>query len=195
MAFIADAALLWFLLIGIFVLVSHHGSTEVTLEGAAQLNLDVNGDRWYLEGGSATLFGVAAAAVWVAYLGVLPGITGWTLGKRLTGVRVVGADGSPPGPGRGVVRAFAWVVDGFPYFAPGLVGFVVALSTQRRQRVGDQIGGTFVVRAGAAPEAEERVLAGDAAPASAAAGWYADPRGEERLRYWDGYNWTAHTAP
>jgi hypothetical protein len=35
-----------------------------------------------------------------------------------------------------------------------------------------------------------------AAPAGAAAkaDWYPDPRGEKRLRYWDGSQWTDHTA-
>ena len=32
-----------------------------------------------------------------------------------------------------------------------------------------------------------------AAPATPA-DWYPDPRGEARLRYWDGINWTDHTA-
>ncbi len=27
------------------------------------------------------------------------------------------------------------------------------------------------------------------------ADWYADPKGEARLRYWDGAVWTDHTAP
>ncbi|WP_367281253.1 DUF2510 domain-containing protein [Demequina lignilytica] len=31
----------------------------------------------------------------------------------------------------------------------------------------------------------------DAKPAD----WYADPKGEARLRYWDGARWTEHTAP
>ena len=30
--------------------------------------------------------------------------------------------------------------------------------------------------------------------ASVAADWYPDPRGEKRLRYWDGTKWTDHTA-
>lgn len=29
---------------------------------------------------------------------------------------------------------------------------------------------------------------------AAPADWYPDPRGEARLRYWDGANWTDHTA-
>ena len=34
----------------------------------------------------------------------------------------------------------------------------------------------------------------DAPPPGGAADWYPDPRGEKRLRYWDGTQWTHHTA-
>jgi hypothetical protein len=34
----------------------------------------------------------------------------------------------------------------------------------------------------------------DAPPPGGAADWYPDPRGEKRLRYWDGSQWTHHTA-
>jgi hypothetical protein len=51
--------------------------------------------------------------------------------------------------------------------------------------------------AGAAPAAAAAPAAG-AAPAAAGgaakADWYPDPRGEKRLRYWDGSQWTDHTA-
>jgi hypothetical protein len=33
-----------------------------------------------------------------------------------------------------------------------------------------------------------------ARPAPPPAGWYADPHGQARLRYWDGSRWTGHTA-
>jgi uncharacterized RDD family membrane protein YckC len=194
-AFLVDGVLLWAVSIVLFLLVADHVPIEHASDSASTLNLELNGDRWLLEGSSATLFGLAAAVAWLAYLGLLPGVTGWTPGKLLAGVRVAGSDGRPPGALKGVVRTLFWPVDGFPYFAPGLVGFIVAQSTQRHQRVGDQVVGTFVVRAGTVPEAEERPLAATAPPASAAAGWYADPRGEARLRYWDGRSWTASTAP
>jgi hypothetical protein len=47
----------------------------------------------------------------------------------------------------------------------------------------------------AAP-AQSAPAAQPAAPAAAAAkaDWYPDPRGEKRLRYWDGSQWTDHTA-
>jgi hypothetical protein len=47
--------------------------------------------------------------------------------------------------------------------------------------------------AGAAPAASA-AAAQPAAPAGAKADWYPDPRGEKRLRYWDGSQWTDHTA-
>ena len=31
-------------------------------------------------------------------------------------------------------------------------------------------------------------------PPAPAANWYQDPRGEARLRYWDGGGWTEHTT-
>jgi Protein of unknown function (DUF2510) len=53
---------------------------------------------------------------------------------------------------------------------------------------------------GAAPAAQQPAAAAPAAsaqpdaPAGAKADWYPDPRGEKRLRYWDGSQWTDHTA-
>jgi hypothetical protein len=47
--------------------------------------------------------------------------------------------------------------------------------------------------AGAAPAAAAPAAQPDA-PAGAKADWYPDPRGEKRLRYWDGSQWTDHTA-
>jgi hypothetical protein len=46
--------------------------------------------------------------------------------------------------------------------------------------------------AAAAPPAAQSAPA--AAGGAAKADWYPDPRGEKRLRYWDGSQWTDHTA-
>jgi hypothetical protein len=43
------------------------------------------------------------------------------------------------------------------------------------------------------PAAKQPQLASQPA-AGAKADWYPDPRGEKRLRYWDGSQWTDHTA-
>ena len=47
---------------------------------------------------------------------------------------------------------------------------------------------------GAAAPAASAGAAEPDAPAGAKADWYPDPRGEKRLRYWDGSQWTDHTA-
>jgi hypothetical protein len=47
--------------------------------------------------------------------------------------------------------------------------------------------------AASAPAASAGAAQPDA-PAGAKADWYPDPRGEKRLRYWDGSQWTDHTA-
>jgi hypothetical protein len=47
---------------------------------------------------------------------------------------------------------------------------------------------------GAAPGAGAGAGAAPAGGAGAKADWYPDPRGEKRLRYWDGSQWTDHTA-
>ncbi len=96
--------------------------------------------------------GSATAYYWLANIGllvVLQGLTGWTPGKLLTGIRVVRDDGRPAGIGRALLRWLLWVVDGFPYVVP-LVGFIVGLTTVGHRRVGDMVAKTLVVRASAA---------------------------------------------
>jgi uncharacterized protein DUF2510 len=47
----------------------------------------------------------------------------------------------------------------------------------------------------AAPPAQQPQVAQPAQPSGGQpADWYPDPRGEKRLRYWDGSQWTDHTA-
>lgn len=85
---------------------------------------------------------------WAAVFGmfvVLQGLTGWSIGKLLTGIRVVREDGRTVGVVKALVRWLLWIVDAFPYFLP-LVGFLVGLTTAGHRRVGDMVAKTFVVR-------------------------------------------------
>ena len=129
---------------------------------------------------------------------VMTGLRGTSPGKLATGIRTVRADGAPPGLGRATLRSGVGVLaDGFPYFLPGLTGLILTLASKDNQRVGDMAASTWVVRTAAAgrPIAEVQPRA-PAATASTQqpAGWYADPRGEARLRWWDGSAWTEHVA-
>jgi uncharacterized RDD family membrane protein YckC len=70
---------------------------------------------------------------------------GRTLGKRVFGLRVISADGSPAPFTAVLIRNLLRVVDFLPAFY-GL-GLLAIVATSRSQRLGDLAAGTFVVRA------------------------------------------------
>jgi len=93
--------------------------------------------------------GLVAAA---AYLVLLQGLTGGTLGTLVAGIRVRGADGGAPGIRAAAVRSAALVPDLF-----GIVALPVMLTSPERRRLGDRWAGTLVVRDPRAPS--ERLAA------------------------------------
>jgi uncharacterized RDD family membrane protein YckC len=87
---------------------------------------------------------------------------GATPGMRLTGLRVVTTRGTAPGFTAYAIRWLLMVADGALF---GLVGLVLVLATPRRQRLGDLVAGTLVVRAEAlAPAPVVSAPAGAATP-------------------------------
>lgn len=74
---------------------------------------------------------------------------GYTVGKRVFGIRVLKEDGTTPDIGAAVIRNLLEIVDGFFYYAVGL--FFMA-SSDMRQRLGDRIAGTVVVRESSIPD-------------------------------------------
>ena len=97
-------------------------------------------------GSSAETIGfVLAVVVAVIDLGLLPGLTGLTIGKWATGLRIERLDGSPLGIGRAFVRHFV----GYPLsFLILGIGFLMATVTVRGRALHDIIAGTLVVREG-----------------------------------------------
>lgn len=98
--------------------------------------------------------GWAMAAVFaVLYLGVLGGITGYSCGKAVLGVKVVRA-GTTDAPGLvgGLIRAVIGLVE-LPLF---VIAAVVAATNDRRRRVGDLAGRTEVV--GISPSSGQTAL-------------------------------------
>ena len=91
-------------------------------------------------GGNALLLLVA-----VLYYLLTEGLAGRTIGKMITGIRVIDeATGNPPGLGKAAIRTVLRVVDGlFAY----LVGFIIVQNSDRRRRLGDIAAKTLVVRA------------------------------------------------
>jgi len=95
------------------------------------------------------LIGVTLFAIllcWVAYFVLLEWLwNGQTVGKRRSGLRVIGTDGEPAGFTAVLIRNLLRPVDFFPaYYALGVVAIFVS---SRSQRLGDVAAGTYVVRA------------------------------------------------
>jgi uncharacterized RDD family membrane protein YckC len=89
--------------------------------------------------------GVIIFLVAVAYFVLMEGLLGRTVGKYVTGIKIVDqATGAVPGAGKAALRTLLRIVDGLFVY---LVGFIVVLSSQRRQRLGDMVAKTQVVRA------------------------------------------------
>ena len=72
------------------------------------------------------------------------GKRGATPGKRVLGLRVVQATGSPITFGQAVVRNFLRFIDGMPFFTYAF-GITSCLATKRFQRLGDLAAGTVVI--------------------------------------------------
>jgi uncharacterized RDD family membrane protein YckC len=148
--------------------------------------------------------------IWLAYYTILEGGSGGqTLGKKAVGIRVADiATGAPIGYGRALGRTLfkiiSWLFGLFP------LGYLWMLWDDQKQTWHDKVARAVVV-----PVAQTAVPYGaqmpqpvaypsqpvpapvqtvPQAPPSWPANWYPDPSRERRLRYWDGSQWTQHTA-
>jgi uncharacterized RDD family membrane protein YckC len=72
------------------------------------------------------------------------GKRGATPGKRIMGLRVVQATGSPITLGQSIVRNFLRFIDGMPMFTYAF-GLTSCLASKRFQRLGDLAAGTVVI--------------------------------------------------
>lgn len=68
---------------------------------------------------------------------------GRTLGKRMTGLRVMNDQGAPASARQIMVRNLVRIVDFLPFFY--IVGIVGILTSNRSQRIGDLAAGTIVI--------------------------------------------------
>lgn len=93
-----------------------------------------------LQGGPAFLTFI----LWFAYFVVLEATMGATLGKRAVGIRVVRADGCPITWSESLIRNALRIIDGILLY---LVAAILVWQSPERQRLGDRIAHTYVVRA------------------------------------------------
>lgn len=99
-------------------------------------------------GNSSETVGILIAVVVAVFdLGILPGLTGLTVGKWATGLRILREDGRDIGIGRAFLRHFV----GYPLsFVTLGLGFLMATLTTRGRGLHDLIANTIVVREGPA---------------------------------------------
>src|SRR5262249_44280462 len=107
---------------------------------------------WLLDRGSGFLAGlgwllatVIALAVYYWYWVERPrSHGGQTFGMQLLGLRVISKDSMAANRAQLFIRGILLIVDTFFF---GLVGFITIICSRYRQRVGDHVAGTLVVRA------------------------------------------------
>ncbi len=80
----------------------------------------------------------------LGYFFLLEGLwDGYTVGKKVMGIKVVKEDGGECGLAASIVRNLLRIIDSIFYYA---VGFLFMAMSDQRQRLGDRVAGTVVVR-------------------------------------------------
>ena len=79
-----------------------------------------------------------------AYLILMEAYVGWTVGKRVLGMKVVDGQGNKLGLYKSVIRNLLRFVDGLPAF--NILGIVLIATSQSEQRFGDRIAKTYVTK-------------------------------------------------
>lgn len=91
--------------------------------------------------------GLVSALVNFLYFVLLQGAYGQTVGKMLVKIKVVREDGSKISYVDAVVRTILALIDLIPYFIPYLLGAILIWTSDTKQRLGDRVAHTVVVKA------------------------------------------------
>ena len=93
--------------------------------------------------GGVTLTSAIGSILVILYYVGLEATQGATLGKMILGLRIVKTDGSPIGWSESIVRNLLRIIDGLVGY---LVGAILIWTSPTRQRLGDRVAGTVVIR-------------------------------------------------
>ena len=104
------------------------------------------GSGFELNGGPAFL----SFILFLAYYAGLEATRGATLGKMLLGLRVLKEDGSPLDVQAALIRNILRIVDGLFVY---LVGAILVWKSDKKQRLGDRVAHTVVVRSSGVADA------------------------------------------
>jgi hypothetical protein len=173
----------------------------VTLAAGARIPLSAIAAVAAFAGGLAAVFPIEAGTenlkvgIWLTIVGALAALVGAVVAEATQGVRAAPArapaPGAPPGapPARGPAPGAPPGAPGGP--APGRPVGPPPPPAPPEQRAPAAAPQPPPGQPAAAPPRQPAPAQPAAAPP---AGWYPDPRGEARLRYWDGRGWTGQTS-
>ena len=95
----------------------------------------------------AGLGSVITALIIFVYFFLLEGAYGQTVGKMAVKIKVLREDGSKIDYADAAARNILRPIDAIPYFIPYLLGAILIWSSDKRQRLGDRVAHTIVVKA------------------------------------------------
>ncbi len=91
---------------------------------------------------------IVSFVIELLYYTLLLGRYGQSVGKMAVKIKVVKeTDGSPITYGAAFVRSILLLIDAIPYVIPYLLGAILIWSSDKKQRLGDRVARTVVVRA------------------------------------------------
>ncbi len=132
-AFLIDAIILGFI-------------TFLAIGLPASYNVNTTAGEVNIPGGLAGA--ILAFVIDLLYYTLLLGRYGQTVGKMIVKIKVVSeADGSPITYGAAFLRSILLLVDAIPYVIPYLLGAILIWTSDRKQRLGDRVAHTVVVKA------------------------------------------------
>ena len=124
-------------------------STEASLlcdfvnDASSSVCMNIGSRVWVLEGGELAMILLVVAAYWYFFTALLPGVSGYSIGKAVVGLRVISqSDGQQAGIGANSVR---WLLGFIDFGLCFLIGLITGLASKGHRRLGDMAARTLVV--------------------------------------------------
>jgi len=137
-AIIIDTIILWVIAVIIAIpLGLLTAFTGLITDVVGMMNLWANTAIW-------GTFAIVNAIVWILYFSYFESTSGQTPGKRAMGIKVTKEDGEKLTFGNALVRTILRIIDGIAFY---ILGLIIILVTERKQRLGDILARTIVVKA------------------------------------------------
>jgi len=83
--------------------------------------------------------------LWLIYFTYFEGTSGQTIGKKFTHIKVIKESGARCDIGSALIRNILRIVDHLPFLY--ILGIILIAATEKRQRLGDMLARTIVVKA------------------------------------------------